>query len=73
MTSVTVNMHRQEMADKVVNECRTLTFCKKLGTNMPKIKDNLSAKSLWELFQKVVFKSGLISQVTVQSVNEKSQ
>ena len=36
---------------------------------MPKIKDNLQ-NILWELFQKIVSTSGLIGQVTQQSVKD---
>ena len=57
------------MADDVVHEQHTvIKFCVKLGKNMPEIKEDLQ-KVYWDSrSQIVVFTSGFIDSVTVESL-----
>ena len=66
---VTVNALRQEMADDVVHEQHTvIKFYVKLGKNMPEIKEDLQKFTGTLVSQRVVFTSGFIDSVTVESL-----
>ena len=57
------------MADDVVHElCTVIKFYVKLGKNMPKIKEDLQNVSRTLVSQLVVFTSGFIDSVMVESL-----